>query len=90
MQFLISVFWVIYNTIAYRYFKPVLRINPDISKVAVSFAVKHQEESKGKDLHSHLTFFLLFSPKVCDFGEETLPQHAEEAKPKRIYFSSMS
>ena len=72
---------MIYNTIAYRYFNSVLKINPGIREVTVSFAVKHQEESKDKHLYSHLT---LFSPKVCDFGEEALPQHAEQSKPKRI------
>lgn len=88
---LISLFWVVYNTIARWFFNSVLKINPDISEVTVSSAIKHHEESKYKHLYSHLTFILLFfPPEVSDFGDKALPRHAEQAKPKHIYFSSMS
>lgn len=59
---LVSLVWVVYNTTAHRYFTSVLKINPDIGEVPVSFAMKHHEESKYKHLYSHLTFVLLFPP----------------------------
>lgn len=68
----------------------VLNTNPGISEVIESFGIKHQEESKDKHLYSISLFSFFFPPQACHFGEEVLHLHAQQAKPKRINFSSMS
>lgn len=82
---LISLFWVVYNTIAHRYFNSVLKMYPDINEVTVSSAIKHHEESKYKHLYSHLTFILLFSPPKL-MTLETKPYPDMQNKQSQITF----